>query len=198
MDNIYTYINGLLIYSKEYFLLSILIYFIFLLIYSIFSLPGLLIFIVLSGYLFGIYYGYLISVISITFGSLIFFFLSKYFFQYFFSNFYTKYSKNIDTYISKSTTEYFIMFRMIPGLPLFLQNLILSLINISITKFVLVTCVGFTPFILSSVLIGNKIKDIQSINGLKFKDIFTWDLIIFIIVIIFLLLMRIRFKKISK
>ena len=167
MDFFLSYFNDLLLYTKDNFLISLLIYFIFLFFYSSFSIPGLVVFIALSGYLFGIFYSYLISIISITLGSLIFFLLSKFFFQYFFLHYYEKYTNSINKYISKSTTEYIIIFRMIPGTPLMLQNLILSLLDISITKFCLATLIGFTPIIYVIAFIGNRIKDIHLIKDLS-------------------------------
>ena len=195
MDFFLSYLNYLLLYTHENFLFSLFIYFIFLLFYSAFSLPGIIVFIALSGYLFGIVYGYLISIISITFGSLIFFLLSKFFFQYFFLNYYEKYTNSINRYISKSTTEYIIIFRMIPGTPLMLQNLILSLLDISINKFCFATLIGFTPTIYLIAFIGNKIKDIHLIKELSLIDFFSWDFILIILIFIFLLFMKIKFKR---
>ena len=195
MDFFLSYLNNLLLYTNDNFLFSLFIYFIFLLFYSAFSLPGIIVFIALSGYLFGIVYGYLISLISITFGSLIFFLLSKFFFQYFLLNYYEKYTNSINRYISKSTTEYIIIFRMIPGTPLMIQNLILSLLDISINKFCFATLIGFTPTIYLIAFIGNKIKDIHSIKELSLIDLFSWDFILIILIFIFLLFMKIKFKK---
>ena len=195
MDFFFSYFNDLLLYTKDNFLISLLIYFIFLFFYSAFSLPGLVFFIALSGYLFGIFYTYFISLISITLGSLIFFLLSKFFFQYFFLHYYEKYTNSINKYISKSTTEYIIIFRMIPGTPLMLQNLILSLLDISITKFCLATLIGFTPIIYITAFIGNKIKDIHLIKDLSLIDLLSWDFILIFLIVIFLLFMKIKLKR---
>ena len=102
---------------------------------------------------------------------------------------------NIDNYISKSTLEYLIIFRMIPGLPLLLQNIILSLLNISIYKFIIISLIGFSPIIFATVFIGNKIKDIQLIKELTTSDLLTWDFLFFIFLIVFMLFLRIKFKK---
>ena len=44
-------------------------------------------------------------------------------------------------------------------------------------------------------IVGNKINDIQSMNNLSFSNILTWDLIFIILLIIFFLFMRIKYKK---
>ena len=195
MNFLFYYLNEVMLFSESRFFITVLIYFFFLFLYSVFSIPGLVIFIALSGYLFGIYYSYLISIIAITLGSLVFFLFSKFFFKYFFLRYYQKYSQNIDKYISKSTTEYIIIFRMIPGPPLMLQNLILSILNISTLKFFFTTLVGFTPIIFMTGFIGNKIRDIQLIKQLSISDILSVDFLFVISLIILLLIVRIKYKN---
>ena len=198
MDFLFSYINDFLLFTDQFYLRSYFLYFIFLFIYSTSSLPGFLIFVALSGYLYGAYYGYLISIISLTFGSLIFFLISKKFFKYFFYKYYEKYSNNINQYINKSSVEYLIIFRMIPGPPLALQNFLLSLLNINISKFLIVTFIGFTPYIFASSFIGNKISNINLIKELKFRDILSLDIIIFILFLLIVLFVRIKFKNKKK
>ena len=195
MEFFFSLIQDILSYSQDNYFISILVFFFFLLCYSVFSLPGLLIFTSMSGYLFGIYHSFIISILSITFGSLVFFILSKIFFKYFFIDYYEKYTQNINKYISNSTLEYLIIFRLVPGLPLMVQNMILSLLDISIFKFLLATFIGFTPIILISVFIGNKIKNIQLIKEISSQDLFTWDIVLIISVLILLLILKIKFKK---
>ena len=75
------------------------------------------------------------------------------------------------------------------------QNIILSLLDISIFKFFFATFIGFTPIILASVFIGNKIKNIQLIKEISSQDIFTLDFVVIIFVLILLLILKIKFKK---
>ena len=84
MEIFFSLLQNIVIYTQNNYFTSILFFSFFLFFYSIFSLPGLIIFVAISGYLFGIYYSYVISILSITFGSLVFFLLSKKFFKYFF------------------------------------------------------------------------------------------------------------------
>ena len=195
MDFFFSLQQNILLYSQDNYFISILFFFFFLFCYSIFSLPGLLIFTSISGYLFGIYYGFVISILSVTFGSLAFFILSKIFFKYFFLEYYGKYARNINKYISQSTVEYLIIFRLIPGLPLIVQNIILSLLDIPKFKFLLSTFIGFTPIFLTSVIIGNKIKNIHLIKGISGQDLFTLDIVLIISILILLLILKIKYKK---
>ena len=195
MEFFFSLLQDILLYSQDNYFISISSFFFFLLCYSVLSLPGLIVFTSMSGYLFGIYNGFIISILSITVGSLAFFILSKIFFKYFFVEYYEKYAQNINKYISHSTVEYLIIFRLVPALPLMAQNIILSLLDISKFKFLLTTFIGFTPIILTSVIIGNKIKNIQLIKEISSQDFFTWDFILIICVLIFLLILKIKFKK---
>ena len=177
---------------------SILIFFIFIFLYSCFSLPGLLIFVVFSGYCFGIYLGYFVSILSITLGSFCFFLLSKFFLSKLFFKFYNKYTKKINSYIKNSSLEYLIIFRMIPGPPLMIQNVIMSILNIKSRVFIISTLIGFTPIIIFSVLLGNKIKNINSFSNMNIKELFTLDFFALILLIILFLLFKIFFKKYVK
>ena len=122
MNEFFVFLDFLNIYIDTNYNFSILIFFVFLLVYNTFSIPGNLIFVVSAGYFFGIYIGYIISILSIVLGSLIFFTVSKLFLKKLFTNIYDKYSSKINKYISNSSIEYLILFRMIPGPPLMMQN----------------------------------------------------------------------------
>ena len=120
MEFLFSLIQDILSYSQDNYFISILAFSFFLICYSVFSLPGILILTCMSGYLFGIYYGFIISILSVTFGSLIFF---------------------------------------------------------------------------TSVIIGNRIKNIQLIKGITGQDLFTWDIVLIISVLILFLILKIKFKK---
>ena len=76
MNEFFVFLDILNIYIDDNFNFSIIIFFIFLLVYSAFSIPGNLVFVASAGYFFGIYIGYIISILSIVLGSLIFFTVS--------------------------------------------------------------------------------------------------------------------------
>ena len=175
--------------------LSLFLFFTFILFYSIFSLPGLSYFFVFSGYAFGIFFSYLICIISVSFGSLCFFIISKYILSKLFIKLYEKYTYKVNKFIKNSTLEYLIIFRLIPGTPLLVQNILLSLLDISLFKFLLSTSIGTSPLILFSILIGNKLNNINSLKDFTSKDIFTIDLLIILFVIIFFIMLRVIFKK---
>ena len=193
------YFNFILDYIKlnvenNYFL-SMLLFFIFLLFYNSISLPGSPVFMAASGYFFGLIIGFLISILSIVFGSTFFFLIARLVLKKIFPNIYLRYSNKISKYISNSSYEYLIIFRMIPGNPLMIQNLCLSIIGINITKFFITTFLGLTPSIFIIVFVGYKLNNIASLKNIKVENIFNIEFLLFILLIIFILIIRIFYKK---
>tara|TARA_Y100001970_G_scaffold240167_1_gene302677 strand:+ start:722 stop:1315 length:594 start_codon:yes stop_codon:yes gene_type:complete len=195
MDLFYTYIDFIVSSNNSYIFI---LFFLFIFFYSFFSIPGLLIIVSFTGYIFGTLNAYFISIFAITLGSLNFFLFSKTILKKYFFNFYDKYSNKFGNYISKSSFEYLILFRLIFGLPLIVQNFCLSLLNISILKFFLSTLIGLTPYIVAASIVGNKFKNLQSLRKINISDILTYDLILLIVIIISMLIFRIFYKKIKK
>ena len=195
MTEFYAFLDFLNTYINTNFNFSIFIFFIFLLVYNMFSIPGNLIFVASAGYFFGIYIGYIISILSIVLGSLIFFTASKLLLKKIFINFYNKYLFKINRYISNSSIEYLIIFRMIPGPPLMIQNVCLSILKIHSFKFILTSFIGFSPIIFIAVYYGSKIKSYESIKNISMNSIISRDFLIFIALVIFFLSLVIVFKK---
>ena len=195
MNLFYIFLDFIKLSIENNYILTSLLFFLFLLFYSTFSIPGNLIFIASTGYFFGIYFGFILSILSLVFGCLIFFVFSKFFFKKIFPNIYLKYSDNVSNYISKYSTEYLIIFRMIPGTPLIVQNLCLSFLNIKKATFILTSLVGFSPIVFATVFIGYQLNNINNIKKLSLADFFSKEFIVFIIFIITILIIKIIYKK---
>ena len=195
MNFFYFFLDFIKLNIENNFILTYFLFFVFLLVYNTFSIPGSLVFVASTGYFFGIYFGFILSILSLVFGSLIFFIFAKFFFKNIFPNIYLKYSNNLSNYISKSSIEYLIIFRMIPGLPLMMQNLCLSLLDIKKATFVLTSLLGFSPIIFATVFIGYQFNNIDKLKKLSLSDLFSKEFIIFIIFIITFLIIKIIYKK---
>ena len=167
MDFFYIFLDFIKINIENNFIFTFLLFFVFLLFYNAFSIPGNLVFIASSGYFFGIYLGFILSISSLVLGSLFFFIFSKFFLKKIFPNIYLKYSNSVSHYISNSSTEYLIIFRIIPGTPLMIQNLCLSLLDIKKTTFILTSLVGI------SLSFYDLIKDFFCRYRIVFKFDFT-------------------------
>ena len=195
MDIFLKYLDFITYYVDNNFLLSAFLFFIFLVIYNSFSLPGNLFFFLSSGFFFNVYIGFLINILSIVIGSLNFFIFSKLFFKFFLSKFYNKYSNKITKIIKNSSYEYLILLRLISLFPLMVQNICLSILNISKTKFIITTFIGFIPIMFLAAFIGNEISNFVELKNFKMKDLFSSNFLLIFLLLISIIILRIFFKK---
>ena len=193
-DNLYFFINLFYEQLENNFILFFLLYQFSLIIFFSLSLPGGPIPIIASGFFFGFYLGFLINIIAILIGSYIFTFILKNLFKNLFKLFYLKFSKRLNNLLEHSTYEYLILIRLIAGVPLFVQNLFLSFINITKSKFFISSFLGFSPTIFILTYFGSKIYEIFEIKNFKSSDVISTEFIIFIILLIILIIIRIIYK----
>ena len=195
MDNFFLIINLIELIKANNFIYILFLFTLLSYIYNSLCLPGNMVFIVFSGYLFGTYTGFLVSLLTISLGSFNFYLVSKFIFFRFFPSIYKKYSLKIDTYVKNSTFEYLVIIRMIPGPPLMLQNFLFSLVNVGKLKFLFSTFIGLTPIIFITSFFGSKLKSINDIKNYSINEILTFDFFIFIFIIILLVLVKVYYNK---
>ena len=198
IDYILIILNYIQILILNNYLLALISYFIFCLLFFFLSLPGGIIVTLSSGFFFGFYIGFLINIISITFGSLFFIILSKYFFLNYFNNYLSKYTNKLNKIIKKSSYEYLILIRLIFGIPLFIQNLFISTLEISKFKFIVSSLIGFTPYFLVFSYVGDKISNLLEIKSFSIKNIFSIPFFIVLMLLFLILIFRIIYKMNSK
>ena len=174
---------------------TFLIFTIYMFLHNSLSLPGSIIFFAASGYFFGLYMGFLMSIISLVSGSLVFSVFFAFLLKKILPKVYNNYSKKITFYIDDSSFEYLVLIRLIPGPPLMLQNLFLSALNIKKTLFCVTSFIGFSPIVFVSVFIGYQLSNFNSLKSIAFSDIFSLKFIIFIFLTFILLFLRIFYKK---
>ena len=185
----------------NHYILSLLIFIFLLYIYASISLPGTIILWVFSGYVFGYFVGYLLSIIFTTLGSFNLYYVSKNYLNRYFKNKFFKYLNKIDNLINDNSYDILIIFRMIPYVPFFIQNISLSFLNISNLKFIIVTFIGLTPIILFATIIGDTITDFNYIKEFQLENLYNKKFIILSIFIILIPIIRIYYfskKKLSK
>ena len=194
IDYILIILNYIQILVFDNYLLALISYFIFCLLFFFLSLPGGIIVTLSSGFFFGFYIGFLINIISVTFGSLFFIIISKYFFLNYFNNYLSKYTDKLNKIIKKSSYEYLILIRLIFGIPLIIQNLFISTLEISKVKFIISSIIGFTPYFLIFSYFGEKISNLLEIKSFSIKNIFSIEILIILIILILILIFRIFYK----
>jgi Uncharacterized conserved protein len=194
LENFYFYINFINQNLENSFYLFFLIYFFSLIFFFSLSIPGGAIPLLASGFFFGFYIGFAINIISMLIGSYFFVFLARTVLRKFFNKFHYKYSNKISNLIKHASYEYLIIFRLIQGNPLFVQNLCLSFLNISKIKLITSSFVGFIPVVFICSYLGSKLSEIYEIKNLGLREIFTKEFNFFIITFLIFLIIRVIYK----
>ena len=197
IDVIFNFLIQFDLLIKNNLELSLILYFLFSFLFFTFSLPGSLIIILASSFFFGFITGFIINITTIVLGSLCFFLFFKNLFKKYFNKQIEKFSYKLNTIIKKSSFEYLVLLRLIFGVPLFVQNLFLSTLNISKTKFIITSFIGFSPAIIIFTYLGSKLLQVYEIKNISYRDIFTNEFIFILILFILFLIFRIiyNYKK---
>ena len=194
IDVIFNFLIQFDLLIKNNLELSLILYFLFSFLFFTFSLPGSLIIILASSFFFGFITGFIINITTIVLGSLCFFLFFKNIFKKYFNKQIEKFSHKLNKIIKKSSFEYLVLLRLILGVPLFVQNLFLSTLNISKTKFIISSFIGFTPYFLLFSFIGNQFSNLIEIKEFQLSNILSFELILIFLILIIFLLLRIFFK----
>ena len=194
IDVIFNFLIQFDLLIKNNLELSLILYFLFSFLFFTFSLPGSLIIILASSFFFGFITGFIINITTIVLGSLCFFLFFKNIFKKYFNKQIEKFSDKLNKIIKKSSFEYLVLLRLIFGVPLFVQNLFLSTLNISKTKFIISSFIGFTPYFLLFSFIGNQFSDLIEVKEFQVSNILSFELILIFLLLIIFLLLRIFFK----
>ena len=194
-DFIFDIILSINNFINTYYIFSFIIYFIFSIVFFMFSLPGGLIVLMGSGFFFGFLNGFLINITSISLGSLIFITFSNNLFKKLFNKAYNKYSKKISGYISSSSYEYLILIRLVVGPLLIFQNLCISLLDISKTKILISSVIRFSPLMFVFSYSGNHASNIIQLKEFTLSKLISFEILLVLIFLIILTLLKIFFKK---
>ena len=195
MDLILYFLDYIQLKIEHNFYFSLIIFLSLMILYNSFSFPGNPIFMTAAGFFYGIGFGFSVSIIGIVLGSLIFYLFVSFLFKKFFPIFYSKYSSKAHSYLSDSTFEYLIIFRMIPGFPLIVQNLVLTILKIDKLKFIISSIIGFSPLVFAFVYFGKQLNNISKLKSFTFSDIFSLEILILIFLLILLISIRIVYVK---
>ena len=194
IDVIFNFLIQFDLLIKNNLELSLILYFLFSFLFFTFSLPGSLIIILASSFFFGFITGFIINITTIVLGSLCFFLFFKNLFKKYFNKQIEKFSDKLNKIIKKSSFEYLVLLRLIFGVPLFVQNLFLSTLNISKTKFIISSFIGFTPYFLLFSFIGNQFSDLIEVKEFQLSNILSFELILIFYYLLFFFLIKFFFN----
>ena len=198
IDLFILYLNYINLYIESNFYIALIIYFLVSFFIFFFSIPGSALIIIASAFFLDIYYAFLINILSISLGSLFFIILSKKILNKYFDKYINKYFYVFEKIIKKSSLEYLILLRLIIGPPLFVQNIFLATLNVSSMSIFFSTIIGFTPYFILYVIIGNQISNLQSINNITFWNIISLEFFVILSALAVFLIFRIYLKSKNK
>ncbi|MBD1156684.1 VTT domain-containing protein [Pelagibacterales bacterium SAG-MED20] len=153
----------------------------------------------LSGFIFGKWFGTFILVIGMTIGATILYMLGNYFFKEVIKEKFLKRFKNLEIKFKKSEFIYLIAYRFIGGIPFSLSNVLPCIFNVRVSNFFWATLIGLTPQLFLVVSIGSGLENIieQNLEAPKIIDlIYSPDIYIPLFAFIILLVITVIAKKI--
>ena len=193
-DSLFFYKEKIILFKESHLMLSILIFSISSMIW-VFLMGFIFPFIVISGLLFGQYYGTIICVISFTFGATANFAFAKYFFKKKVNEFFRNKYPTIKKTISKNNFRYFLLLRILPGIPFPVKNLSGVLFDLSRRKFFFATFLGEIPQIyLFVTFFQNFFYSLNNSGKINLKFIYSFE-IIFTVVTYFLIILTADFLR---
>jgi len=158
---------------------------------------------IISGFMFGQWYGTLISLVSLTIGSTLLYIFVRRYFHYLVLDYLERRIKNYKNFFKKNELFYFTIFRLTggAGIPFPIQNILPIVFDMKIKNYFYASLFGLIPglFIINSLgsgvekLIGEN-ESLSYLNIISNPGIY-WPIIGFIIILIASFFIREKFFK---
>ena len=195
--------NTILKYKNENFLILTVLFFIFTIIWVL--LLGIVMpLLLLSGFVFGKWWGIIIILISSTIGATLLYLLAGLFFRDFIKEKFASKFSNLKKFFNKNELIYFMFFRFIGGggTPYPIQNVLPIIFNMSTKNYIIATVLGSMPSMFVTVTIGSGIENIidqnEKINAITVlfsPEIYIPIFCFFILLLIGFIIKKIYFKE---
>jgi len=154
--------------------------------------------VLVGGFIFGKWFGTLLTVFGLSFGATLLYIFANYFLKETIEEKFSKKFINFTDKFKKNEFIFFLIYRNIPGVPFFISNILPTLFNIKVKNFFFGTFIGMTPQLFVGVSLGaglNKVLE-ENKNPPSFFDlIITQDVYYPIIGLIVIVLLGIILKK---
>ena len=157
---------------------------------------------IISGFIFGKWFGSLFVLIGMTIGASLLYILANFFFKDFIREKFLEKYKDLDEKFKRSEFLYLLIYRFIGGVPFAISNVLPCIFNVKVFNFFWATFIGILPQIFLICSIGSGLEKIidQNLNPPGIMDIIFFPdiyipLMIFISLIIILFFFRKMFYK---
>ena len=185
-------------YKNENFLFLTFVFFVFSALWVLllgFAMPLL----ILSGFVFGKWWGILIALTSTTIGSTLLYILVGFFFRETVKKKLANKFSKLRELFTKNDIVYFMSFRFIGGggTPYAIQNILQILFDMSIKNYVIATFIGSMPSMFVTVALGSGLEKIidQNIELSLLTALYSPEIYLPIIAFFFILIIAIIIKK---
>jgi len=171
-------------FTKENYLISIILYIIIYILVVAFSIPGAAVLTLAGGFLFGTLLAMLCVNIGATAGAALAFVLARYLIGKQIQNRYESQLRTLNEQIDKNGSRYLLTLRFLPIFPFFLINFLSGLTKVPLKTFIWTTSLGILPGSAVYAFAGQQIGTINSLIGILSKKV----LIAFALLALFTLL----------
>lgn len=156
--------EALLIWVNTHYSLAVISFMLIYMLAVAFSIPVATFLTIVSGFLFGIWWGTLYVVISATIGSLIIFLAVRLAFEPWLRKKTYKWIDKMRKGFQKGAFHYLLILRLIPLFPFWVVNIVSALLGVRTSIFVLATAIGILPAAFIYVLLGSGLGKILDAN----------------------------------
>ena len=183
--------------NKNFFLIS-LAFFIFTIIWVMllgFGSPIVL----LSGFIFGKWFGFIYAVLSLSIGATLLYIFANYFLKDLVEEKFSKRFYNLNEKFKKNEFTFFLIYRFVGGIPFFISNILPTIFNVKLKNFFFGSIIGMSPQIFVGVSLGAGLNEIiqKNIEAPSLIELlFSSEIYIPIIAFIILLIAGIFIKNI--
>lgn len=166
LDTVKSNRDALLAFTRDHFVLALVLGFALYAGAVAFSLPGALLLSLTTGFVFGRWVGTVLVVFAATAGATLVFVAARYIFADAARRRLGALGEKINAGFTENAFNYMLFLRLVPVFPFFLVNLAPAFTSIPLRTFVLATFVGIIPGTFVFVNLGQTLGRIDSLQGL--------------------------------
>lgn len=153
------------------------------------GIPGVVIFSLLGGFLFGTWLGMLYSTIAATLGSAVVFLIIRYLMNTYVQRRYAAHLATFNRYMERYGSSFLLIVHYMAVIPFFIINILAALTRVRLWTFAWTTVAGFIPLCWIYASAGCRLATLDS-----FDDLFSWQIFVMLAVLILMALIPVWVK----
>ena len=118
----------------------------------------------LSGFIFGKWVGFIYAVLSLTIGATLLYIFANYFLKDMVEEKFSKRFSNLNEKFKKNEFTFFLIYRFVGGIPFSIANILPTIFNVKLKNFFFGSIIGMSPQIFVGVSLGTGLNEIIQKN----------------------------------